>query len=123
MVTPNNSQRRPGGKREAATPQPQPAGASTTSSENLGKKFGISVTVKKNCFNCDLTTHLVKDCPYPKQPGKDKETRRVDLAVALVTPENETKMIMERTTALQKELRKTSRSSSGGGYSEWSVFL
>ena len=87
-----------------ATPQPQLAGAST-SSENLGKKFGRSVTVKKNCFNCGLTTHLVKDCPYPKQAGKDKETRRVDLAVAVVTPENETKMIMERTTALQKELK------------------
>ena len=105
MVTPNNSQRRPGGQRKAATPQPQLAGASTTSSENLGKKFGRSVTGKKSCFSCGLTTHLVKDCPYPKQPGRDKEARRVDSAVAVVTPENETKMIMERITALQKELR------------------
>ena len=109
-VTPNNSQKRPGGQREAATPQPQSAGASTTSSENLSKKFGRSVTVKKSCFNCGLTTHLVKDCPYPKQSGRDKEARRVDSAVAVVTPKNETKMIMERITALpgvEEQVRQT----------------
>ena len=69
MVTCNNSQRRSGGQRDVVIPQLQMINAST--SENLGKKSG---RVKRSCFNCGLTTHLIKDCPYPKHPGKDKET-------------------------------------------------
>ena len=101
-VTPNNSQRRFGGQRDVATSRSQMTGASTTSSENLGKKSG---RIKRSCYNCGLTTHLIKDCPYPIPPGRDKETHRSDLAVAVVTPENEIKMISERITALQKELK------------------
>ena len=101
-VTPKNSQRRFGGQRDVATSRSQTTGASTTSSENLGKKYGKS---KRSCFNCGLTTHLIKDCPYPIPPGRDKETRRSDSAVAVVTPENEIKMISERITVLQKELK------------------
>ena len=101
-VTPNNSQRRFGGQRDVATSRSQTAGASTTSPENLGKK---SERNKRSCYYCGLTTHLIKDCPYPIPPGKDKETRRSDSAVAVVTPENEIKMISERITALQKELK------------------
>ena len=41
-VTPNNSQRRFGGQRNVATSRSQTTGASTTSSENLGKKYGRS---------------------------------------------------------------------------------
>ena len=55
--------------------------------------------------NCGLATHLIKDCPYPKLPGKDKETHKSDSAVAVVTPELETKMILERIAMLQKELK------------------
>ena len=73
MVTSNNSQRGSGGQRDAVTPQLQMTSASTTLSENFGKKSG---RVKRSCFNCGLATHLIKDCPYPKQPGKDKETHK-----------------------------------------------
>ena len=103
MVASNNSQRRSGGQRDVAIPQLQMTSTSTTPpSENLGKKSG---RVKRSCFNCGLTTHLIKDCPYPKQPGKDKETRKSDSAVAVVTPELETKMILERIAMLQKQLK------------------
>ena len=44
-------------------------GASTTSSESLGKKSGKI----KSCFSCGLTAHLIKDCHYPMLPGKDKK--------------------------------------------------
>ena len=123
MVTPNNSQRRFGGQRDVATSQSQMTSVSTTSSENLGKKSG---RIKRSYFNCGLSTHLIKDCPYPILPGKDQETGRSDSActVAVVTLENETKMILERITALQKELKKeTNSSGNGGSYSEWSVFF
>ena len=102
MVTSNNSQRRSGGQRDAVTPQLQMTSAYTTPSENLSKKSG---RVKRSYFNCGLANHLIKDCPYPKQPGKDKETCKSDSAVAVVTPELETKMILERIVMLQKELK------------------
>ena len=85
MVTHNNSQIRLGGISQSLM-----TGASTTSSESLGKKSGNI----KNCFSCGLTTHLIKDCPYPMLPGKDKETHRSDSAASVITPENETKMIL-----------------------------
>ena len=100
MVTPNNSQRRFGGQRDVATSQSQMTSISTTSSENLCKKSG---RIKRSYFNCGLTTHLIKDCPYPILPEKDQETGRSDSAVAMVTLENETKMILERIATLQKE--------------------
>ena len=50
-------------------------------------------------------THLVKDCPYPKQTGRDSEVRKADSAVAVVTPEEETKAIMDKISTLQKKLR------------------
>ena len=95
-------------------------GASTISSENLGKKSGKI----KSCFSCGLTTHLIKDCYYPMLPGIDKETHRSDSAVSVITPENETKLILERITVLQKGIKgETSGSDNGGSYSEWSVFF
>ena len=102
MVTSNNSQRRSGGQRDAVTPQLQMTSAYTTPSENLSKKSG---RVKRSCFNCGLATHLIKDCPYPKQPVKDKETCKSDSAVAMITPELETKMILERIAMLQNLLK------------------
>ena len=102
MVTPNNSQRRFGGQRDVVTLQSQMTSVSTTSSGNLGKKSG---RIKRSYFSCDVTTHLIKDCPYPIPPGKDKETDSSDLAMAVVTLENKTKMILERITTLQKELK------------------
>ena len=102
MVTSNNSQRRSGGQKDVVTPQLQMTSVSTTPSENLGKKSG---RVKWSCFNCGPATHLIKDCPYPKQPEKDKETRKSDSAVAVVTPELEIKIILERIAMLQKQLR------------------
>ena len=66
---------------------------STTSSENLGKKSGR------------IKRRWIKNCPYPMPPGEDKVTHRSDSSVTVVTPENETKMILERITVLQMELK------------------
>ena len=71
-VTPNNSQRRFGGQRDVATSRSQMTGASTTSPENLGKKSGRN---KRSCYNCGLTTHLIKDCPYPIPPGRERNSQ------------------------------------------------
>ena len=70
--------------------------------ENYGKRSRRLVNAKKSCFNCGLATHLVKDCPYPKQTGRDSEVRKADSAVAVVTPEEEIKAIMDKISTLQK---------------------
>ena len=106
MVTPNNAghsnQRRSESRTDIPNSQSRPG---CSSLENYGKKSGRLVNVKKSCFNCGLATHLVKDCPYPKQTGRDSEVRKADSAVAVVTPEEETKAIMDKISTLQKKLR------------------
>ena len=85
MVTPNNAghnnQRRSGSRTDIPNSQSRPGSSSL---ENYGKKSGRLVNAKKSCFNCGLATHLVKDCPYPKQTGRDSEVRKADSAVAVV---------------------------------------
>ena len=101
MVTPNNSQRISGGQRDVATSQSEMTGASKTLTVNLCKKSGRI----KSCFSCGLTAKFIKDCTYPMQPGKGKETLRSNSAATVVTIYKEIKMIMERITVLQIELK------------------
>ena len=46
----------------------------------------------------------MKDCPHPKQPGRDREVHRTNSAVTVVTPD-EISMIKDRISLLQKELK------------------
>ena len=62
MVATSHSQKRYKGGEYEATPISQ---AVTTGTENKGKWSGRMDTVMKNCFNCGLASHLVRDCPYP----------------------------------------------------------
>ena len=104
MVAPCNSQgnqRTSGSQSNAHASQSQLASLS----ENLVKNSGRSATLKKSYFNCGLDTHLVKDCPYPKQPRRDREACRTNSAVAVVTPTEETRRIMDKISTLRKDLK------------------
>ena len=37
------------------------------------------------CFNCDITLHVTRDCPLPKDPIKSKKNRDAHTAARLVT--------------------------------------
>ena len=101
----HGNQRRTGGQKDTTPPPPLKSSSTSSSSENQGKKPGRLTAATKGCFNCGLTTHLVKDCPYPKQPRKDREAHGVNPAVAMVTLGDETRKIMDQITKLQKELK------------------
>ena len=104
IVAPHKSQ---GNQRRSGSQSNAPASQSrfASLSENLVKNSGRSATLKKRCFNCGLDTHLVKDCPYPKQPRRDREACRTNSAVAVVTPSEETRRIMDKISILQKDLK------------------
>ena len=106
MVMPNNAgsnnQRRSAGRTDIPNTQSR---STSSPQENVGRKSGRLANAKKSCFNCGLATHFVKDCPYPKQTGRDSEVRKADSAVAAVTPEEENRAIMDKISALQKKLR------------------
>ena len=73
MVAPYNSQ---GNQRRSVSQSNAPASQSCLASlsENLVRDSGrFAATVKKSCFNCGLDAHLVKNCPYPKQLGTNRE--------------------------------------------------
>ena len=103
IVTSNNSQRRSGGQRDVVIPQLQMTSASIV--QHHQRILIRSLEELNRVVLIVVLFHLIKDCPYPKQPGKDKETCKFDSAVAVVTPELETKMILERIAMLQKQLK------------------
>ena len=100
----NGNQRRSADQRDTVLPLSSRS-SSTPFSENRTRKFGKSTTQMKGCFNCGLTTHLVKDCPYPKLPRKDREAHGGNPAIAMVTSEDERRKIMDQITKLQDELK------------------
>ena len=62
----------------------------------------------KNCFNCGMSGHMMKSCPYPKQKKEDRESRgRKDPSIATVTAQANKMRIKSEIEKLQRKLNKT----------------
>ena len=61
----------------------------------------------KNCYNCGMSSHLMRNCPYPKQGRGSREAAgRKDPSIATVTVETEKKEKLKgRISELQQELK------------------
>jgi len=77
-----------------------PAVKSKLSEGQSGRAGKFSST--EGCFNCGLTTHLVKECSYPKQP---REAHGIHSALSVVSSVDKVQIILVQIVKLQKELK------------------
>ncbi len=59
----------------------------------------------RNCYNCGMTGHMIRNCPYPKQQRGDKEARpRKNSAVATITAGEATQSQKSQIAELRQRL-------------------
>ena len=91
----------------AVNPYPKPVGTRTFTPRSTQPPTKLPPSGEnRTCYNCGMTGHLSRQCPYPRQPRKDKEASGRTISNVRSGDQS----LQEKVTELKRELYMQPRS-------------